>query len=75
MLDARTLAFLPPQPGTAVGPAGYALGGRFLLRRRERLLLAGDKPVELGSRAAEVLLSLVEADGALLAKDAIMDRV
>jgi DNA-binding winged helix-turn-helix (wHTH) protein len=55
-------------------PAGYAFG-RFVLRRRERLLLRDGAPVELGSRAVEVLLALVEADGALLGKDALMDRV
>ena len=48
---------------------------RFVLRRRERLLMEDGVPVELGSRAVELLLALVEADGALLSKDAIMDRV
>lgn len=68
MLDTRAMNVLQPEA------AGYTFG-RFVLRRRERLLLAGGVPVALGSRAVEVLLALVEADGALLAKDAIMDRV
>lgn len=53
--------------------AAYALG-RFVLRRRERLLLAGGVPVELGSRAVEVLLALVEADGTLLTKESLLHR-
>ena len=39
------------------------------------MLLRDGAPVALGSRAVEVLLVLVEADGALLTKGAIMDRV
>ena len=54
--------------------AGFAFG-HFVLRRRERLLLRDGMPVELGSRAVEVLLALVEADGTLLTKDALLDRV
>ena len=69
MLDTLTLNALQPELA-----ASYTFG-RFVLRRRERLLLAGGTPVELGSRAVEVLLALVEADGALLTKDALMDRV
>lgn len=69
MLDAPTLNALQPEPA-----AGYTFG-RFVLRRRERLLLAGGTPVELGSRAVEVLLALVEADCALVTKGALMDRV
>ena len=70
MLDTHTFAALPHEPA----PAAYAFG-RFVLRRRERLLLADGAPVELGSRAVEVLLALVEADGALLTKGALLDRV
>ena len=69
MLDTRAMNALQPEPA-----AGYTFG-RFVLRRRERLLLLDGAPVELGSRAVEVLLALVEADGALLTKGALMDRV
>ena len=70
MLDTNTATTaLQPEPA-----GGYTFG-RFVLRRRERLLLAGGEPVELGSRAVEVLLALVEADGALLSKNALLDRV
>jgi TolB-like protein/tetratricopeptide (TPR) repeat protein len=71
MLD--TLTQTAPRAERAA-PEGYALG-RFVLRRRERLLLAGGAPVALGSRAVEVLLALVEADGALLTKDALLRGV
>ncbi len=77
MLDTLTLTALRPElqsepAGSA--PAAYAFG-RFVLRQRERLLLRDGALVELGSRAVEVLLALVEADGALLTKGALLDRV
>jgi DNA-binding winged helix-turn-helix (wHTH) protein len=48
--------------------------GRFrvLLRRRRRL--ADGVPVELGTRALEVLLVLLEADGALVTKEELLRR-
>jgi TolB-like protein/Flp pilus assembly protein TadD len=69
MLDAFMTASAPPP-----APAGYSFG-RFVLRRRERLLLADGAMIELGSRAVEVLLALVEADGDLLPKNDLMKRV
>lgn len=54
-------------------PAGFAFG-RFVLRRHEHLLLADGGSVKLGSRAFGILLALVEADGALLTKDALLNR-
>ena len=72
MLDLLSLTAPRPEP---VAPTGCALGGRFALRRHERMLLADGELVELGSRAAEVLLALVEAAGALLTKGALLDRV
>ena len=68
MPDTHILSALQPEP------AGFAFG-RFVLRRREHLLFLDGMPVELGSRAVEVLLALVEADGALLTKGALLDRV
>jgi DNA-binding winged helix-turn-helix (wHTH) protein len=49
--------------------------GRFevLLRRRE--LLADGTPVELGTRAFDLLLTLLEADGALVTKSDLLSRV
>ena len=77
MLDTLTLTAPRPQPRPESEPvAGYTLGGgRFVLHRRERRLLRDGVPVELGSRAVEVLLALIEADGALLTKGALLDHV
>ena len=49
--------------------------GRYsvLLRRRE--LLADGVPVQVGGRAFDLLLGLLEADGALVGKDELMRRV
>jgi DNA-binding winged helix-turn-helix (wHTH) protein len=46
---------------------------RVLLRRRR--LLADGVPVELGTRAFDLLLVLLEADGALVTKKELLDRV
>src|SRR5277367_5749612 len=49
--------------------------GRFrvLLHRRE--LLADNRPLELGGRAFDVLMALIEARGAVVSKDALIERV
>ena len=49
--------------------------GRFRVLPRRRQLLAGDAPVELGSRAFDVLMVLLEARGSLVTKDELLDRV
>jgi DNA-binding winged helix-turn-helix (wHTH) protein len=46
---------------------------RVLLRRRQ--LLADGVPVELGTRAFDLLLVLLEADGSLVTKEELMSRV
>src|SRR6201987_105028 len=46
---------------------------RVLLRRRQ--LLADGVPVELGTRAFDLLLALLEADGSLLTKEELLSRV
>src|SRR6202045_3518196 len=46
---------------------------RFLPHRRE--LLAEGRPVELGGRAFDVLIGLIEASGAVVDKNTLMDRV
>jgi DNA-binding winged helix-turn-helix (wHTH) protein len=46
---------------------------RLLLRRRQ--LLADGIPVELGTRAFELLLALLEADGSLVTKQDLISRV
>ena len=49
--------------------------GRFRVLSRRRQLLAGDAPVELGSRAFDVLMVLLESRGSLVTKDELLDRV
>ena len=48
--------------------------GRFEVRRRQRQLWADGKPVELGSRAFDVLLSLIDAAGMLVTKSELIER-
>lgn len=48
---------------------------RFKLHPHRRELLADGVPVELGGRAFDVLLALVEADGAVLGKNELIARV
>ena len=49
--------------------------GPFRLLPTTRLLLEGDKPVQLGSRAFEVLVVLLERAGELISKEALTARV
>ena len=49
--------------------------GRFRVLLRQRRLLADGVPVELGTRAFDLLLALVEANGSLLLKEEAMARV
>jgi DNA-binding winged helix-turn-helix (wHTH) protein len=46
---------------------------RILLRRRE--LAVDGVPIELGTRALDLLLVLLEADGSLVTKEELMSRV
>lgn len=47
--------------------------GRFELRRRRRELLADGEPIALGSRGFDILLALIDAGGAVVAKSELMD--
>jgi DNA-binding winged helix-turn-helix (wHTH) protein len=60
--------------GTRSGEAGY-LFGSFRLLPAQRLLLSGEEPVRLGSRAMDILIVLVERAGELVSKDRLMARV
>ena len=56
--------------------AGEALEfGHFRVLLRRRQLLADGVPVELGTRAFDLLLVLLEADGSLVTKEELMSRV
>ena len=46
----------------------------FRLLPERRLLLEGDKPVRLGSRALDILVALVERPGELVGKEELMAR-
>jgi predicted ATPase/DNA-binding winged helix-turn-helix (wHTH) protein len=61
--------------GLAVDQAEELEFGRFRLRRRERVLLADGVRVDLGSRAIDVLLALLDADGGRLSKDDLLRQV
>jgi predicted ATPase/DNA-binding winged helix-turn-helix (wHTH) protein len=60
--------------GTARGAACLEFG-RFRLLTRQRELRLGDVSVPLGSRAFDVLLILVEAEGELVTKEELLARV
>ena len=49
--------------------------GRFKVVRHRRELLADGRPVELGGRAFDTLMALVEARGTVLGKDELLSRV
>jgi DNA-binding winged helix-turn-helix (wHTH) protein len=49
--------------------------GRFRVLLRRRRLLADDVPVEIGTRTFDLLLALLEADGALATKKELLNRV
>ena len=55
--------------------ASVALFGPFRLIPSQRLLLDGERPVRLGSRAFEMLIVLTERAGELVSKDELMARV
>src|SRR6201997_1007688 len=49
--------------------------GRFRVLPRRRELLADDRPVRLGGRTFDVLMALIEEQGAVVGKDALIGRV
>ena len=49
--------------------------GRFRILLRRRQLAADGVPIELGTRAFDLLLVLLEADGSLVTKEELMSRV
>ena len=60
---------MPPAPGAVLEFRRF----RILLRRRE--LLADGVPVKLGTRAFDLLMVLVEAEGSLVTKAELLGRV
>jgi DNA-binding winged helix-turn-helix (wHTH) protein len=49
--------------------------GPYRLFPAQRLLVEGDKPVRLGSRALDMLIALVEHPGEVVGRDELMARV
>jgi DNA-binding winged helix-turn-helix (wHTH) protein len=49
--------------------------GPFRLRPTQRLLTQAGKPVQLGSRAFDILIALLERPGELVSKEELMTRV
>jgi DNA-binding winged helix-turn-helix (wHTH) protein len=49
--------------------------GRFRVLLRGRRLIADGIPLELGTRAFDLLVALLEADGALVTKEELLNRV
>jgi predicted ATPase/DNA-binding winged helix-turn-helix (wHTH) protein len=54
--------------------AGAILFGPYRLVAAQRLLLEGDKPVRLGSRAFDILTALVERAGEVVSKEHLIAR-
>jgi DNA-binding winged helix-turn-helix (wHTH) protein len=73
-LDRREQFF--GQRTESVGAASTEVSfGPFRLLPTQFLLLEGDKPVSLGSRALEILIALLERPGELISKQDLMARV
>src|SRR5438552_13622846 len=49
--------------------------GHFSTAPRRRELLADGRPIHLGGRTFDVLMALIEEHGAVVSKDALMQRV
>jgi len=65
------------QPRTAAEEhfAAVIAFGRFRLYPRERLLLEGDKPVNLGCRALDLLIALLGRPGEVVSKQELIARI
>src|SRR5215469_2466571 len=55
-------------------PASFEFGPFRMVPRRREIFTDG-QPLELGGRAFDVLMALVEADGAVVSKGELMTRV
>ena len=59
----------------APNPSASLAFGRFQVLPHHRELLADGQPLKLGGRAFDLLMALIEARGAVVARDALMARV
>jgi DNA-binding winged helix-turn-helix (wHTH) protein len=70
-------------PGPQAAPADRSIAlaapamsfGPFRVLPNQRLLLEGDRPLRLGSRALDILVALLERAGELVSKGELMARV
>jgi DNA-binding winged helix-turn-helix (wHTH) protein len=62
------------RPSSPTAEAGIEFG-QFRVMVRQRQLFADGAPVELGTRAFDLLLVLLEADGLLVTKEELLSRV
>jgi len=69
------LRLVPMADSASVSAERTFAFGSFRLIPSRRLLLDGDRPVHLGSRAMEILIALVERPGELVSKEKLMARV
>jgi DNA-binding response OmpR family regulator len=68
----RSSQIVPVQIGDGDAVVSFR---KFCAVPKSRRLLVDGEPVELGSRAFDLLITLIEARGRLVTKDEIMDRV
>jgi predicted ATPase/DNA-binding winged helix-turn-helix (wHTH) protein len=59
----------------ASGTSGIVEFGRFRIVPRRRELLAGGRPIQIGGRAFDVLMALIESRGAAVSKEVLISRV
>jgi DNA-binding winged helix-turn-helix (wHTH) protein len=55
-------------------PASVSFG-RFQIAPHRREFLADGRPVQIGGRAFDVLMALIDAQGSVVSKNALMERV
>ena len=65
----------PPRSTNRTAPQATLEFDRFRVLLRQRQLVADGVPIELGTRAFDLLLALLEADGSLVTKDELLNRV
>jgi len=65
------IAFVDP---VSEAPASVEFG-RFRILPHRREVLADGRPIELGGRAFDILMVLIEANGVVVSKDELMSRV
>jgi DNA-binding winged helix-turn-helix (wHTH) protein len=56
-------------------PSAVLESGRFRVVRHRRELLVNGQPIELGGRAFDTLLALIDAGGSVIGKDELMRRI